>query len=185
MGRCSYGDPHIIVFEGDRTSVIIGAFASIAPGVELMLGGNHRTDWVSTFPLRARLGLPGAFGDGHPATKGDIVIGNYVWIGQGARILSGIHIGDGAVVAAHAVVTQNVRDYAIVGGNPAREIRRRFTDDEITALKRISWWDWPMDDIVAAVSLLNDTDVTHFIDRFDHAETDITPSRSEGDHDRS
>lgn len=100
-GRHSYidGTAHVIAYPGDHAAVYIGSFCSIADRVEFMVGGNHRLDWVTTYPFRVKLGLPGALRDGHPATKGDITIGHDVWIGRGARILSGVTVGNGAVSA--------------------------------------------------------------------------------------
>lgn len=167
MGRYSYGNPALRVYEGDTAMAHIGAFVSIADGVVLVVGGNHRVDWVSTFPFRAVLGMPGAFRDGHPATKGDIVIGNDVWIGRGATVLSGVRVGNGAVIGAEAVVTQDVRPFAIVVGNPAREVRRRFTDAQVEALQRISWWDWPITRIRDAIPMLSDGAIDEFLARFD------------------
>lgn len=163
MGRESYGSPTVHAYVGDTAEVRIGAFVSIAADVEILVGGNHRPDWVSTFPFRIRLGLPGAGTDGHPATKGDVVIGNDVWIGRGAKILSGVSIGNGAVIGAYALVSKDVAPYAIVAGNPAREVRRRFTDDQIDALESIAWWKWPLGDIVEKVPHLSSPDVDAFI----------------------
>ena len=171
MGRYSYGDPAVVVHEGDTAKVHIGAFVSIAHDVILVVGGNHRVDWVSTFPFRAVLGMSGAFQDGHPSNKGDILIGNDVWIGRGATILSGVRVANGAVIGAKAVVTKDVRPFAIVVGNPAREVRRRFTDAQVDALQRISWWDWPMTRIRDAVPMLSDGAIDDFIARFDPAPT--------------
>jgi acetyltransferase-like isoleucine patch superfamily enzyme len=167
-GRRSYGIPRIIRFPdavGHEESVHIGSFVSIGVDVVLQDGGSHRTDWVTTFPLRAALGLPGAYADGHPRSKGDTVIGNDVWIGRGARVLSGVNIGDGAVVAAYSVVTRDVAPYTIVGGNPAREIRKRFSDGQIADLRAIAWWDWPMERIIGCVSELSSSDIDAFIAR--------------------
>lgn len=101
-------------------------------------------------------GLDGAYKDGHPATKGNIEIGSDVWIGRGARVMLGVTIGDGAVVAAYSVVTRDVRPYAIVGGLPANERKRRFTDEQIEALLEIAWWDRPMERIIGSVSIFCD-----------------------------
>lgn len=79
--------------------------------------------------------------------KGDIVIGNDVWIGYEALIMSGVSIGDGAVIGSRAVVTKNVAPYTIVGGVPAKEIRKRFDSETIEKLKELQWWDWPADKI--------------------------------------
>jgi acetyltransferase-like isoleucine patch superfamily enzyme len=109
------------------------------------------------------LGLPGAYEDGQPSTRGDIEIGNDVWIGRGARVRSGVTIGDGAVVGGYAVVTRDVRPYAVVVGVPARETRRRFDDEQVDALLRIAWWQWSMDAIERSVPQLCSGDVDAFI----------------------
>ena len=163
MGRGTYGNPRVVTFPGDTARVTIGSFTSIGRDVHLMDGGNHRVDWVSMFPFRAVYGLDGAYADGHPATKGNIAIGSDVWIGRGARVMSGVTIGDGAVVAAYSVVTRDVRPYAIVAGVPASERKRRFTDEQIEALLEIAWWDWPMERIMASVPILCDGRIDEFI----------------------
>jgi len=163
LGRCSYGEPRVATFPGDTAHVRVGAFCSIGPDVILMDGGDHRVDWVSTFPFRAALGLPGAYEDGHPRSRGDIEIGNDVWIGRGARVRSGVRVGDGAVIGAYSVVTRDVRPYAIVAGVPAREVRRRFGDAQVAALARIAWWDWPMDEVLRCVQQLCSENVDEFI----------------------
>lgn len=99
VGRHTYGNPEIIEW-GEGATLSIGAFCSIAEGVAIFLGGNHRLDWVTTYPFNY-LWECGAGFQGHPATKGDVVIGNDVWIGRNAAILSGVHIGDGAVGHRH------------------------------------------------------------------------------------
>ena len=166
-GSFTYGAPHVQFYEGDTGTVRIGAYTSIANEVVLIPGGNHRTDWVSTFPFRAVFRLPGAFEDGHPASRGDIEIGNDVWIGRGATVLSGVTVGDGAVIGAEAVVSSSVRPYAMVVGNPAREIRRRFTDAQVDALLRIAWWDWSEQLVRERVAHLNGDTIGEFIERFD------------------
>ena len=164
-GRWSYGDPLIARHPLAAEHVRIGSFVSIAPDVILQDGGGHRTDWVTVFPLRDSLGLPGAREDGHFSIKGDTLIGNDVWIGRGARVLSGVTIADGAVVGAYSVVTKDVAPYTIVGGNPAREIRKRFSEEQIVALLQIAWWGWPLEKIVECVDELSDPDVDAFIAR--------------------
>jgi len=166
LGRHTYGCPDVRSYPGDTARIVIGAFVSIADDVTMFVGGNHPVDWVSTFPLRAAFHLPGALDDGCPASKGDVVVGHDVWIGAGATILSGVHVGNGAVIGAEAVVAKDVRPYAIVVGNPAQEVRRRFGDDEIECLERIAWWDWPLEQILANVSLLSNPDVGAFLARF-------------------
>jgi acetyltransferase-like isoleucine patch superfamily enzyme len=159
MGRHSYGAPVLNYGPGDTAKVHIGAFCSIADGVEFIAGGNHRPDWVSTFPFRVAWNLPGAHTDGHPRPERDIEVGNDVWLGAGALILPGVQIGHGAVVGARAVVARDVRPYSIVVGSPAREVRRRFDDERVEALLRACWWDWSDEEIRRNVDLLTAPDV--------------------------
>lgn len=167
MGRGSYFPPTVVAHEGDSFGVRIGNFCSIAADVEFMPGGNHRIDWVSTYPFRIMLDLPGRGEDGHPASKGEIVVGHDVWIGRGARILSGVQIGNGAVVGAYAVVASDVRPYGVAVGNPARVRKQRFPDSTVAALERIAWWDWSDDLLAERVGMLSSTGVEEFIARFD------------------
>lgn len=169
VGRESYGWPIMHFGPGSSAKVRIGAYCSFAVGVELFVGGEHRTDWVSTYPFRVRWNLPGKYEDGHPRPSEDTVIGNDVWVGTGALILSGVNIGDGAVIGARAVVASDVRPYAVVAGNPAREIRRRFTDEQVDALLRIAWWNWPEPRVREAVSELNGGSLDQFITAHDPA----------------
>lgn len=169
VGRHVYGCPRILVYAGRDAShqtgaaVHIGNYVSIASDVQIFTGGEHNPSWVSTYPMRIMFGLPGAGEDGHPATRGDVTIGSDVWIGHGARILSGTKLGDGAVVGAGAVVTGSVRPYSIVAGVPARELRRRFSDDEIAALEAIRWWDWPDEKVIEEVGGLSSPDISGFV----------------------
>jgi acetyltransferase-like isoleucine patch superfamily enzyme len=171
MGRHSYGEPLVRWYQGDDESlrVRIGSFVAIADDVVMMIGGEHRIDWVSSYPFRVMFDRPDKFTDGHPASKGDIVIGNDVWIGRGARILSGVTVGDGAAIGAYSVVSKDVRPYAIVAGNPAREVRRRFNDEQVEALLRIRWWDWDDAAVHAAVDELNSERIDAFIAKHDPA----------------
>lgn len=169
LGRHTYFRPTVHRYLGDEAIVRIGSFTSIADDVELLPGGNHRPDWVTTFAIQQRLGGAEEPPAGIPASKGDIVIGNDVWLGRGAKVLSGVHIGDGAVVAAWAVVTRDVRPYALVAGVPAIERRRRFDDETVDALLRISWWDWPDERVLDVADLLESERVAEFVERFDPA----------------
>jgi acetyltransferase-like isoleucine patch superfamily enzyme len=166
MGAYSYGEPEIATFIGDRSRVRVGKFVSIGPDVVILEGGNHHSEWVSQYPFRSQFALPGRFEDGHPSSKGDVTIGHDSWIGRGARVLSGTTIGNGAVVAAYAVVTKDVAPYTMVAGNPAREVRRRFSDEQISALERIAWWDWPLSEVLANVPHLCSDNIDAFIRRF-------------------
>jgi acetyltransferase-like isoleucine patch superfamily enzyme len=155
VGRHSYGAPNVYVWD-DKTKLTIGNFCSIAEGVTFLLGGEHRMDWITTYPFSA-MSNTWAGAElllGHPATKGDIVIGNDVWIGHGALILSGVHIGNGAVIGAGSVVNKNVEDFAIVAGNPAKFIRYRFDEKTRNELKDISWWDWSDEKISKNLQML-------------------------------
>jgi acetyltransferase-like isoleucine patch superfamily enzyme len=165
VGRMSYASapPTVPYFEGDVATVAIGSFVSIASEVVLIPGGNHRVEWATTSPLRTLLDLPRLAEDVRPASKGDITIGNDVWIGYGATILSGVTIGHGAVIGARAVVARDVRPYAIVVGNPAAEIKRRFDDSVIDQLLALRWWDWTLDDIARRIDLLNGPDVDRLL----------------------
>lgn len=150
IGRFTYGYQNISVFEfGEGASLKIGAFCSIAEKITVFLGGNHRTDWISTFPFgciyQDELGTERI--PGHPSTNGDVIIGNDVWIGTGASIMSGITIGSGAVIAANSNVVKDVQPYQIVGGNPARALNERFEDEIRDLLIELAWWDLPLEDI--------------------------------------
>lgn len=165
IGEWSYGNPQILSW-GEGARLTIGRFCSIAYGVIIMLGGEHRTDWVTTFPFSALFETAAHF-TGHPGTKGDVRIGHDVWIGREALILSGVTIGNGAVVAARSVVTKDVPPYEIVGGNPARVLRSRFSESQIEALNRIAWWNWPIDKIQMAWPLLLSPNIDNFVASFD------------------
>lgn len=148
IGDYTYGNPKIF-FENENSNLIIGKFCSIANDVTIVLGGNHRTDWITTYPFNVlNEFFPNAVGiQGHPVTKGDVVIGNDVWIGMKSTILSGVTIGDGAVIAAGSIVTKNVGCYEIWGGNPARLLKKRFNDDHIKKLLETKWWEWDIEKI--------------------------------------
>ena len=149
---------------GEGAKFYIGSFCSIADNVQLFLGGNHRTDWVTTYPFgHINKDVFGWHGDGHPATKGDIVIGNDVWLGSGCTIMSGVTIGDGAVVAANAKVVKDVPPYAIVGGNPAKVIKRRFTEEQISALLLNPWWKKSDQEIQELIPLLCSDNINELI----------------------
>ena len=142
----------------------IGKFCAIAEGVTVLLGGNHRTDWISTFPFSVLWPEVAGHIKGHPATRGDVVIGNDVWIGWGALILSGVKIGDGAVIGAHSVVSRDVPPYAIVCGNPAIIKKYRFDEESIQKLLAISWWNWPDEEIAEVVPMLLSQDIGAFLE---------------------
>lgn len=152
IGSFTYGDPRILTW-GDQSTLKIGKFCSISAEVTILLVGEHRTDWVTTYPFNV---LFKEFHQlsGHPATKGDVIIGNDVWIGTRSTILSGVKIGDGAVIGACSVVTKDVPPYAIVAGNPAKIIRMRFKAETIRDLLQIRWWNWDFQKIKNSMELL-------------------------------
>lgn len=145
-------------FEGDK--LIIGKFCSIASDVKfIMNGGNHRTDWFTNYPFPIfGSGWEVAMPDSWP-NKGDTIIGNDVWIGYGATIMPGVRVGDGAIIASLSVVTRRVEPYAVVGGNPAKEIRKRFEDSIIQDLLEIRWWDWEIDKITRNIKAICGSDI--------------------------
>ncbi|SIT12272.1 virginiamycin A acetyltransferase [Zobellia uliginosa] len=141
-------------FIGDK--LIIGKFCMIASDATfIMNGGNHLTKATSAYPFAI---FGGAWQDAMDGktypTKGDTIIGNDVWIGHHATIMPGVHIGDGAIIATKAVVTKNVDPYTIVGGNPAKPIKKRFSEAAISKLLQLKWWDWDIEKITKNVEKL-------------------------------
>lgn len=159
-GRFTYGlDSLEVQAWDDSTRLIVGSFNSIAGGVHVLLGGNHRTEWLTTFPFghifRDEFPEGQLFGvDGHPATKGDICLENDVWVGQGATLLSGSSLANGVVLAAKAVLVGPTEPYGIYAGVPARLVRHRFDPPTIAALLEAAWWDWPIEVIRRAIPTL-------------------------------
>ncbi len=155
IGEHTYGRPDIRSYP-DNTRLTIGKFCSISAKVTIILGGNHRIDWASTYPFSAfSHQWPEAENiSGHPHTKGDLIIGHDVWIGHGATILSGLTIGSGAVIGACSVVSRDVPPYGIVIGNPAQLIRKRFDQELCNGLMELSWWHWPEDKIKKNMELI-------------------------------
>jgi acetyltransferase-like isoleucine patch superfamily enzyme len=166
FGKYSYGKP-MIFWGSENAKLIVGNFCSIAEGVNIYLGGNHRTDWVTTYPFGHRnQNIFNTFnGQGHPSTKGGITIGNDVWIGRNATIMSGVTIGDGAVIANNSHVVKNVEPYSLVGGNPAKFIKYRFTQEQIEKLLEIKWWYWDDDKINKFTPLLCNNNIDEFIEQ--------------------
>jgi acetyltransferase-like isoleucine patch superfamily enzyme len=163
VGEWTYGRIKVLNW-GNKARLRIGRFCAIGGGVTIFLAGEHHTEWVSTYPFTVHLGENAALPD-PVKSKGDVTIGNDVWIGDRATILSGVRVGNGAVIGARSLVVKDVAPYQIVGGNPARPLRTRFTPDQIAALERIAWWEWPLDRIRAALPLLTSDSVDEFITR--------------------
>lgn len=144
---------YLFDFVGDR--LIIGRFCAIAAGATfLMNGGNHAIDGLSTYPFSIfRQGWEAGEPEAWPS-RGDLVVGNDVWIGHRATLLPGVRVGDGAVIGAASVVAGDVPPYAVVAGNPARVVRMRHPPEVVARLLELRWWDWPIDAITANVRAL-------------------------------
>lgn len=164
IGDWTYGTPDVRDWH-QGTTLIIGKYCSIAERTAILLGGEHYTDWITTFPFtellkpNSELPLTGL-------SKGNVTIGHDVWIGWGATILSGVTIGSGAIIGAGSVVTKSVEHYSIVAGNPARHIRFRIPERFIPQMLNIAWWDWPDDKVLAAAPLLLSNKIEEFVKRY-------------------
>lgn len=162
IGDWSYGNPDILYSWGEEATLTIGKFCSIASRVCIMLGGEHNVDWITTYPFNPLFADAAPF-LGHPKTKGSVTIGHDVWIGYDSLLLSGISIGNGAVIAARSTVTKDIPPYAIAAGSPTRVIRYRFLPSIINDLQRIGWWNWPLEHIRAAWPLLLSNRIEEFV----------------------
>lgn len=168
IGRGTYGSPNVLDWQ-DNTTFVIGNYCSIAHQVTIMIGGEHKQKWVTTYPFKTMyqdliveksITLEDSL---DRASKGDVIIGNDVWIGEQSLILSGVRIGNGAIIGAGSVVTKNVPGYAIVGGNPAKIIKYRFSEEIISELEKIAWWKWEDGKIIEALPLLLSDNIENFI----------------------
>ena len=142
--------------------LIVGSFCSIGSGAAFIMAGNqgHRHDWISSFPFYWMPEVPAFAGvENGYRPAGDTVIGNDVWIGSEAIIMPGITVGDGAVIGTRALVTRDVEPYTIVGGNPAKPIRKRFDDRQIALLLEMKWWEWDDAALAGAMPLLTSGDI--------------------------
>lgn len=166
IGAHTYGAKIRIRHDAIEHTLRIGDYCSLAEDTTFWVGGGHRTEWVTTYPFNA---LYRRFHDieGHPVSRGDITVGNDVWTGFESLIMSGVTIGDGAVIGARSVVTRDVPAYTIVGGVPAKVIRPRFDDATIARLQEIAWWEWDEESVMAAVPLLQNDDIAAFIAEVD------------------
>ncbi len=145
---------YLFDFTGDQ--LIIGKFCMIASDVTfIMNGANHLSDAISAYPF-AIFGhdWSSAMDGKEYPKKANTTVGNDVWIGYGSTIMPGVTIGDGAIIATKSVVTKDVEPYTIVGGNPAKEIKKRFSEEKINELLEIAWWNWPIEEITRKVQHL-------------------------------
>ena len=148
-------------FFGDK--LIIGKFCQIAHGTTFIMGAaNHRLGSATTYPFNVMGGVWREISTPHIEElphKGDTVIGNDVWLGRNCTILPGVKIGNGAIVAACSVVTKDVAPYTVVGGNPARFLKKRFDDSTAALLEELRWWDLPPEELTEIIPVLCDTDM--------------------------
>lgn len=174
IGRGSYGHCRVR-HPNETTKLEIGAFCSFAAGVQIFLGGEHRMDWVTTFPFPVFWSeVAGGF-DSWAKTRGDVIIGNDVWIGTEALVMSGVRVGNGAVIGARAVVVRDVPPYAIVAGVPAKLVRMRFDARTIERLEAISWWSWDDKKIARFMPNILSDDIDAFLDLAERDCADIEP----------
>ncbi len=160
FGIGSYGLPKVHDWD-EGSSLHIGAYYSIALNVQILLGGHHHVEWLTTYPFSAM--LPGNMPHSE-FSRGDVVIGNDVWLCMNSTVLSGVTIGHGAVVSAGAVVTGDVDPYSIVAGNPARHVRWRFDESTRAKLLEIAWWNWPAEELERIAPILCSSNIDALID---------------------
>jgi acetyltransferase-like isoleucine patch superfamily enzyme len=159
VGKYTYGIEHISILcwdDPENIKVRIGRFTSISYGLKIFTGGNHRIDWITTYPFGHIHPSSNCIKpiNGHPAPGKPVIIGNDVWIGRDVTIMSGVEIGDGAVIAANSHVVKSIPPYAIVGGNPAKLIKYRFSEQKIKELLNMKWWEWPEEKIFRSIDTL-------------------------------
>lgn len=142
-------------YDFSKVKLIIGKFCAIAAETRFIMTGDHKLDAISTYPFPIfKSGWENAFNISELPVKGDIVVGNDVWFGYDSLIKGGVTIGDGAIIATRAVVIKDVPPYSIVGGNPAKVVKKRFDDATIDRLLQIAWWDWDIEKINRNLSLI-------------------------------
>lgn len=164
IGVGTYGLPIVLDWK-EGTTLEIGSYCSISRNVQIFLGGNHRANWISTFPFPKFYPELSSLIPSFGVTKGDVIIGSDVWLCRNCTIMSGIKIGHGAIVASGAIVTKDVPPYAIVAGNPAKIIKYRFDQETIDKLLKSEWWKWPEDEIRKIANIMcND----NFYDFFEY-----------------
>jgi len=149
VGRRSYFGGVTVYCWDPRIELVVGSFCSFASEISIVAGGEHDKDWVTTYPIIELLGIDALRARKKPRWKGSINIGHDVWIGARVLILSGVTIGTGAVIGAGSVVVKDIPPYTIAAGNPARPIRRRFSQEICDALLRSKWWTWS-DELIKA-----------------------------------
>jgi acetyltransferase-like isoleucine patch superfamily enzyme len=151
-GEHTYGTVDVYSVLGGKVS--IGKFCSIADGVRIIMS-DHNTNWITTYPIgltdttkKIKLNIP------YNINKGDVKIGNDVWLGSECTIMSGVTIGDGCIIGAKTVVTKDMEPYSIVVGNPGKIVKKRFSNEDIEFLLELQWWNWPIDKIYTNTHIL-------------------------------
>lgn len=153
-------------YDFSKVKLMIGKFCAIASDTRFMMTGDHKLDAISTYPFPIfGQGWENVFNVFDLPVKGDIIVGNDVWFGYDSLIMNGVKIGDGAIIAARAVVVKDVPPYSIVAGNPAKVIKQRFDDATVERLLQIAWWDWDIEKITKNLPLICSLD----IDRLENA----------------
>lgn len=155
-GEFTYGNP---ILRGNGNNIIIGKYCSIADSVVIDGGFTHEPKFISTYPFHTW------GGNSNIRIKGDIIIGNDVWMAENCMIMSGITIGDGAIIGARAVVTKDVKPYSVVAGVPAKVISMRFDGLQIEKLLKIKWWDWTEEKVRENILLLSSGNIDDFINK--------------------
>ena len=182
IGKYSYGiSDSNVVWDSEawtysntkiQPKLIVGKYTSIGAYAKFFLGGNHRYDWLTTYPFHVKSIHNNTFDalsdtvKGYPCTNGDIEIGNDVWFGENVTVMSGVRIGDGAVIAANSVITDNIDSYSIAGGNPARHIKYRFDRVMIKILLKIKWWDIEESQLNCLLPYLCSNDIDGFLKQY-------------------
>jgi virginiamycin A acetyltransferase len=156
IGRYSYINKMSTMTVDSRSRIVIGNFTSIAWDVLFLLRSNHHAEWATTYPVDwfpwdDSIPKPN---DPHGKNKDNVTVGSDVWIGKGVTVMPGVTIGDGAIIAADAVVTKDVRPYAVIAGNPGREVKRRFDEETVAYLMDVRWWDMPNEFIMKHANII-------------------------------
>lgn len=157
IGEYTYGVP-IISRSYSGCKLEIGKFCSIGTNVTIAFWGKHSMVDITTYPFEYLAGWP--IVKGSPIDGEDIYIGNDVWIANNVLIMQGAHIEDGAVIGANSVVAGHFNPYALVVGNPAKQIKKRFTENNIEQLLKIKWWDWPVEEIKQYLSMIRSPNIS-------------------------
>lgn len=158
--------------EKKQPRLIVGNYCSIGCNSKFFLGGNHRHDWVTTYPFHVKYLHNDIFNsleneiDGYPLSNGDIIIGNDVWFGENVTVMSGVKIGDGAVIGTNSTVVKDVKPYSIVGGHPAKHIKYRFSDEIVEKLLSIKWWNMEDSKLNLLLPYMCNNDIDFFFEKY-------------------